>query len=306
MKPTIKSLVALALGAGLWAVETWLLVDATGYTLSPQVAVVVMATIALATAPLFFKEVSGGLRIAAWLGCFLLAAFVFGAVLDRSSHTVWLAAATSESATEARRRLEMELGAAKARLADAEREVKAENKKGGCGTRCTVWQGYAHAHQLAVNDLTEKLAAMRPVVTNTGVKTVSDLTGVSERVVILLWPIPQPMSFQLLIWFFLGLAFHRKPSVAEFPATVSTPETGTDGGGKGLHLIQGGKVTNREIEALRNALSGNRVVTNDELATLMSVTKGEASKRVEVAKAMGIVSKRRVGRHVAISLQHAH
>lgn len=303
MKLTIKSLVALALGAGLWAVETWLLVDATGYALSPQVAVVVMATIALAAAPLFFKEVSGGLRIAAWVGCGLLACFVFGAVLDRSSHTVRLAAATSESATESRGRVEAELASARNSLAHANAKVEAETNNGGCGAKCRVWQGYANGYQFAIDGFLAKLEALKPVVANTGVKTVADLTGVSERLVLLLWPIPQPMSFQLLIWFFLGLAFHRK---TQFPATVSAPETEIGGGGKGLHLIQGGKVTNREIEALRNALSGNRVVTNDELATLMAVTKGEASKRVEVARAMGIVSKRRVGRHVAISLQHAH
>jgi DNA-binding MarR family transcriptional regulator len=46
----------------------------------------------------------------------------------------------------------------------------------------------------------------------------------------------------------------------------------------------------------------NRAVSNNELARLLAVTKGEASKRVSAAIAAGFVQRRRIGRKVAITL----
>jgi predicted transcriptional regulator len=63
------------------------------------------------------------------------------------------------------------------------------------------------------------------------------------------------------------------------------------------------RYTDAELDQLRRLLrSVNRPVSNNEIASLMGVTKGEASKRVSLALASGIVSRRRVGREVAISL----
>lgn len=100
---------------------------------------------------------------------------------------------------------------------------------------------------------------------------------------------------------FMSMAFgHRKPSVSTVSKPTETEETG--GGGKPetprLRLVQ---PEDHELKALRTALVGRGAMTNDELAAAMQITKGEASKRVAKAQAMGLVSKSRVGKTVAIS-----
>lgn len=54
------------------------------------------------------------------------------------------------------------------------------------------------------------------------------------------------------------------------------------------------------LSALRHI---GRTVSNDEIAALMGVTKGEASRRVSVACAAGLTTRKPIGRHVAISLR---
>ena len=46
-----------------------------------------------------------------------------------------------------------------------------------------------------------------------------------------------------------------------------------------------------------------RPVSNDELAGIMQVSKGEASRRATVAESQGLIIRQRMGRHVAISLK---
>jgi hypothetical protein len=63
------------------------------------------------------------------------------------------------------------------------------------------------------------------------------------------------------------------------------------------------ELPDHELEALRLAFAvGDGPLTNNELAARMSVVKSEASKRVAKGVAAGIVSKHRVGKEVAISL----
>jgi hypothetical protein len=58
-----------------------------------------------------------------------------------------------------------------------------------------------------------------------------------------------------------------------------------------------------ELAELRRILFGlKRPITNGELAELMGCTKGESSKRVSEAVKAGVVSRKRVGREVAIAL----
>jgi uncharacterized membrane protein len=87
---------------------------------------------------------------------------------------------------------------------------------------------------------------------------------------------------------FLGLGLgHKTVSASTQPkpvtaTTVSEPET--------LDPV---------IAALMKA---KRPVTNDELAALLGITKGTASRKV--AALNGVIRKDRVGREVAISLAH--
>lgn len=298
---------ALALAAALCTAETRLLLQSLEWT-DPQFMVIVSATVSLAVAPLLFKKVRSWLRVACWVGCFGLAAFVFVSVLDRSAKSVDIATASSESLAQSRGRLETELAAARYRLNDALAEVKAETKNGGCGSRCNVWKGYANAHQLAVNDFIAKLDALTPVVANAGAKRYADITGYSIERVLLYWPVVQPLAFQIAIWVFMGVAsghwFARTiVTVPAFPKVSEPENSDTGGGGKGLRLVSVNE--DREITALKNALAGKPYLTNDDLADAMGVKKAEASRRVTKAQELGIVSRVRTGRHVAISL-HAH
>lgn len=304
---------ALALAIALCTAETRLLLQSLEWT-DPQFMVIVSATVSLAVAPLLFKEVRAWLRIACWVGCFTLAAFVFVSVLDRSAKSVDIASASSESLAQSRGRLETELVSARDSLKLAKTKVKEETENGGCGRMCLSWKALEKTYQFAVDGYLAKLDALTPVVANAGANRYAAITGYSIERVLLYWPVVQPLAFQVMIWVFMGVAsghwFSRvSATVSKAPETVSEPETGTGGGGKGLHLIQGGKVTDREIEAVRNALldkDGNpRVLCNNDLASIMGVVKGEGSKRVDAAIAAGLVTRRRVGRHVAIQL-NAH
>ena len=54
--------------------------------------------------------------------------------------------------------------------------------------------------------------------------------------------------------------------------------------------------------ALTSVLSTRKAMTNQEVANRLRISKAEASKRVTDAVAAGIVSRQRVGKHVAITL----
>jgi hypothetical protein len=307
MNTTIIRLGALVLAAALCTAETRLLLQSLQWT-DPQFMVIVSATVSLAVAPLLFKEVRPWLRVACWVGCFGLAAFVFVSVLDRSAHSVDIATATGESVAESRGRLEAELASARDSLRHAEAKVKEETENGGCGKMCRSWQSLEKTYQTAVDGYTSKLDALAPVVANAGAKRYADITGYTIERVLLYWPVTQPLAFQIAIWVFMGVASGHwfAGTIATVPAVpiVSEPENSeAGGGGKGLRLVS--VTEDREITALKNALAGKRSLNNNELARAMSVEKAEASRRVTKAQELGIVSRVRTGRHVAISL-HAH
>jgi hypothetical protein len=108
-----------------------------------------------------------------------------------------------------------------------------------------------------------------------------------EMALVLLWPFAKAMMLEVATIVFLGLGLGHKTvsssSVAKpvTVATVSEPETEVD----------------PVIAALRRV---KRPVTNDELAAILGVTKGTASRKV--AALNGVIRKDRVGREVAISL----
>lgn len=311
MSLTIKRIVALALALALWAVETWLLVDAAGYTFTPQVAVIPTATAALAFLPLVLKDASKGLGAAILLSCLFLVGFVFSGVLERTGGQLDTKIAAAQSQTEGRRLLEAELVRERARLVDAENNMKGESRRGGCGPTCKTWQSAAVGIQARIDGLLAELATQAPApVADPVSQRFADMTGGVFAVdTVRNWrPAFQPLGFLVAIWALFGFAFaeRRVAYVAKVSEPENTPETEIGGGGKALHLIQGGRIEDYELKALRAALSGGRKLTNDELASLMNVGKSESSKRVSRAIDLGLVRRERVGKHVAISLNHAH
>ncbi|MBK8772318.1 MAG: hypothetical protein IPM06_18120 [Rhizobiales bacterium] len=314
MNLTIKKIVALALALALWAVETWLLVDAAGYTFTPQVAVIPAATAALAFLPLVLKDASNGLRTAILLSCLFLVGFVFSGVLERTGGQLDTKIAAAQSQTEGRRLLEAELVRERARLIDAENNMKGESRRGGCGPTCKTWQSAAVGIQARIDGLLSELSTQAPTpVADPVSQRFADMTGGVFAVdTVRNWrPAFQPLGFLVAIWALFAFSFmNKETTVSEVSAGNSDSRNNSSGGGgksfRGIHLVQGGPIDDYELKALRAALSSGRKLTNDELADLMGVGKAEASRRVSKAQSLGIVSRVRTGRHVAISMNHAH
>lgn len=98
------------------------------------------------------------------------------------------------------------------------------------------------------------------------------------------------LGLDVAIWGLVWLA-------TQLFSTVSRPVS------KASDLILPEGVTAEDLENLRKLLTKTgRPVNNNEVARLMSVTKGEASKRVSAAVAAGLVQRRRVGREVSIAV----
>lgn len=61
-------------------------------------------------------------------------------------------------------------------------------------------------------------------------------------------------------------------------------------------------VTDRDLEEVKKYLKKRKAMTNGEVAELLGVSPGEASKRITTAVKAGLVSRVRVGKEVAITL----
>lgn len=85
-------------------------------------------------------------------------------------------------------------------------------------------------------------------------------------------------------------------------ALVSRPGTVSATVSRASDLTIPAGTTDAELEELRKLLRTKGALTNNEIAALMGVVKSEASKRVSKAVAAGMVSRRRIGREVAVTL----
>jgi predicted transcriptional regulator len=85
-------------------------------------------------------------------------------------------------------------------------------------------------------------------------------------------------------------------------ALVSMPTTVSGTVSRASDLVVPADTTDAELEELRKLLRTKGALTNNEIAELMGVVKSEASKRVSKAVAAGMVSRRRIGREVAVTL----
>lgn len=101
------------------------------------------------------------------------------------------------------------------------------------------------------------------------------------------------LGLDVAIWALVWLATSLLSKRSTVSATVSRAST--------LILPEG--VTQQDLEDLRKLLTRvARPVTNNELAGMLKVSKGEASKRVSAAVSAALCQRRRIGREVAITL----
>ena len=103
------------------------------------------------------------------------------------------------------------------------------------------------------------------------------------------------LGLDMAIWSLIALATALVAKPVRVSGTVS----------RASDLVVPADVTDAELEELRKLLATvGRPVNNNELAAMLKITKGESSKRVTKALAAGLVSRRRVGREVAIATLH--
>jgi len=101
------------------------------------------------------------------------------------------------------------------------------------------------------------------------------------------------VGLDVVIWALVGLATSLISKPATVSATVSEAST----------LILPKDVTEKDLEDLRKLLARvGRPLTNNELAGLLGCSKGQCSKMVTAAVSAALVSRRRHGREVAITL----
>jgi len=100
------------------------------------------------------------------------------------------------------------------------------------------------------------------------------------------------VGLDVAIWALVWMATALFSGQATVSATVSRASDLTIPAG----------TTDAELEELRKLLRTRGALTNNEIAELMGVVKSEASKRVSKAVAAGMVSRRRIGREVAVTL----
>lgn len=219
--------------------------------------------------------------------------------------TVALERAAANSLIEDKTR---DIEAARERLAAAERN--ADRERGSkCKTKCKDWENAAADARNVIRVLESEIRALgapKPVDAKSDkAGELAAVFGYDRRQAAALAALIEP--FLWTIFFEIGsivsLGFAFRPTVSK----VSKPlvDSGNSGGGKAertIRLVH----EDHEVAALKKALQGRGSLTNDELASVMGVAKGESSKRVSKAETLGLVRRQRVGKHVSISLMHAH
>lgn len=202
---------------------------------------------------------------------------------------------------------------ARERLAAAERN--ADRERGSkCKTKCKDWENAAADARNVIRVLESEIRALgAPKPVDAKADKAGELAAVfgydrrqAAALAALIEPFLWTVFFEIGSIVSLGFAFRPFPV-----STVSKPiqhSGNSGGGGKSeklpIRLVQH---EDHEVAALKKALQGGRALTNDELTIAMGLrSKGEASKRVTKGENLGLVRRERVGKHVRITLCHAH
>ena len=201
---------------------------------------------------------------------------------------------------------------ARERLAAAERN--ADRERGSkCKTKCKDWENAAADARNVIRVLESEIRALgAPKPVDAKVDKAGELAAVfgydrrqAAALAALIEPFLWTVFFEIGSIVSLGFAFRPFPV-----STVSKPiqHSGNSGGGGKAEKLPIRLVhEDHELVAVKKALQGGRSLTNDEIAAAMGLrSKGEASKRVTKCENLGIVRRERIGKHVRITLCHAH
>lgn len=313
MRYSKTQIVAIGLGLALLALQTWLLLEhamaTPGHSLALLVAVPVVS-VTLAALPVLIEHCLRARALLKAAGLALLFGLLVGYSLPQAIGRSGEARDTKiAEALATARPLQMmldELETARKRVEDAAGEVKRESRDGGCKQRCEGWKRTQTERQARVDQLVGDIAKLAPPKTGAGdAPRIAAALGIPEATVNLYAPLFLPVAIELGVWVLLWVGFgscfapsdaHKASGAAiRHPAHETAPLLAAAPGA--LRAPEGASEDSAVLAALARA---QRPVTNDELADLMGVSKGEASKRV--AALAGRVNKQRMGRHVAITL----
>ena len=213
---TPKQWLAIGLALSLWTVETWFLIEAAGWTLTPTVVAIPVATAALAFLPLALEEARGWIMKGAMvLAAVFLAGHVLGSVIERTGAALDTQIAKASATGEARKLLETELEASKRSLSDAERQARKACAKPWTDA-CTGMERREKAYQARVDQLTAELvdapvaAPADPVAVRLTAFTAGAVTPAQAS----LWrPVLLPFGCLIGIWSLLAFGFGgRRPA----------------------------------------------------------------------------------------------
>lgn len=291
--------VARAVASALWIVGSAYLIKgelanpSPDYVLIASIPVIWLVVCAL---PILVSE---AVRDRQWIaaavmmiGAVVGSAYTLTGTLGRQSDVRDRHAVEAAEVAKQRTEIERELKQAKGMLAEA-------IAKCGAGRTClastqatiSVYTGAVAGHQSRIDKLKPMPPSGIEVRVAASLAVIFGGTAADYMVGVgLFLPCLLGMTCEIGMLGAAMYGWHRLPTVSRRPALASDL-TGTDA------------YTDVELEHLRKLLQTvGRPVSNNELAGLMNCCKAEASKRVSDAVRAGLVSRRRVGREVAITL----
>jgi len=279
---TAGALLSLQIVGGLEATK-----GASLYTQSSMIAA--MATIAVL--PVFihvaWAHKARALALALSVAFVALLAYSLPAVVGRTGEIKHVAAANSD----ALQRIRADYDLTARRLEYARGDWVAECRT-GAGGQCRGKAQTVQALEARVEKLSADLKATPPGDLGSEAWAWASAGTVSAETIRKGSVLAFALGLDVAIWALVWLATSLLSKPATVSATVSRAST--------LILPEG--VTQQDLEDLRKLLTSSGPLTNNDVARMLKVSKGEASKRVSAAVSAALCQRRRIGREVAITL----
>ena len=306
--------VARAMTALLW-------LAGSAYLIQGELANPIPNWVQIAFTPLIWATVIGlpilahhAFRERAWVAFMLMlpaaiagSAYTLTGTLGRQAESHETRALSATDATAGRKLLDGELKRARDSLKDASEQATRACRKSAYSDNCSSWTHREKAYQARVDQLIVQIGNAKPrkptaVVEKRIAAAIALLPNVNtpaaelEAAVSLILPSLLGLFLELAALACAFFGWHPKaqpePATAQpaKPVPAITPPV----------EIEPTSLSKDEAAVIAALRKAERPVTNDELASLMSVSKAEASKRVSACN--GAIRRERVGREVRISL----
>lgn len=209
------------------------------------------------------------------------------------------------AANEGRRQLEMDIREAKEDARKAKASA-AKNCANGEGPGCKALTKLADAADSHYWMLGARLAGTRPEQpANPGLHHAAEVfaalpfagsAGAIEHGLVLFSPFVKALFLEIATVVFFGIGLGHRTGAKVARVAEGLPKAST--------IVERLPAIGNDLTSVRDALSKvGTPVTNMELAELMGVSPGEASRRATVALESGTIDRQRFGKRVAISLR---